>query len=151
MARPHPRTRPHPARRGTGPLRSRSGEACLLCEPLQPGVPNLKRYCKILIGCEESQTVVRRSPACMNSRLEIDGTKLPPFLAAKNLEPFINQIVIDRTKQVKFRRKTRKNRQPMLPRHPHAQVLAWWRSGTRATGKYPLRKIYSDRSEKGLC
>ncbi len=25
----------------------------------------------------------------MNSRLEIEGTKLPPFLASKNLEPYI--------------------------------------------------------------
>lgn len=43
-----------------------------------------------------------RSRKGMNSRLEIDGTKLPPFLAAKNLEPFISQLVIDRTKQVKY-------------------------------------------------
>jgi hypothetical protein len=38
----------------------------------------------------------------MNSRLEIDGTKLPPFIAAKNLEPFINQEFINLTKQVKY-------------------------------------------------
>lgn len=43
-----------------------------------------------------------RSRKGMNSRLEIDGTKLPPFLAAKNLEPYINQLVIDRTEQVKY-------------------------------------------------
>lgn len=47
-------------------------------------------------------TAFGRARKGMNSRLEIDGTKLPPFLAAKNLEPFINQIVIDRTKQVKY-------------------------------------------------
>lgn len=47
-------------------------------------------------------TAFGRSRKGMNSRLEIEGTKLPPFLAAKNLEPFINQIVIDRTKQVKY-------------------------------------------------
>ena len=33
----------------------------------------------------------------MNSRLEVDGTKIPPFLASKNLESYINQQVIDRT------------------------------------------------------
>lgn len=38
-----------------------------------------------------------------NSRLEIDGTKLPPFIAAKNLEPFIDQSFIDRTKTVSYR------------------------------------------------
>lgn len=39
----------------------------------------------------------------MNNRLEIDGTKLPPFLAAKNLEPFINQDLIERTGLVRYR------------------------------------------------
>lgn len=43
-----------------------------------------------------------RSRKGMNSRLEIDGTALPPFIAAKNLKPFINQLVIDRTKVVKY-------------------------------------------------
>lgn len=37
-----------------------------------------------------------------NSRLEIDGTKIPPFLAAKNLEPFINQEVLRRTRIIKY-------------------------------------------------
>ena len=39
----------------------------------------------------------------MNDRLEVEGTKLPPFLAAKNLEPFINQEVIARTKLIEYR------------------------------------------------
>lgn len=43
-----------------------------------------------------------RSRKGMNSRLEIEGTKLPPFLAAKNLEPYINQIVIGRTSLVRY-------------------------------------------------
>jgi hypothetical protein len=47
-------------------------------------------------------TAFGRSRKGMNSRLEIDGTRLPPFLAAKNLEPFINQNVIDRTRQVRY-------------------------------------------------
>lgn len=47
-------------------------------------------------------TVFGRSRKGMNSRLEIEGTKLPPFLAAKNLEIFINQDVIDRTKPIQY-------------------------------------------------
>lgn len=47
-------------------------------------------------------TAFGRSRKGMNSRLEIEGTKLPPFLAAKNLEPFISQLVIDRTKQIRY-------------------------------------------------
>lgn len=51
-----------------------------------------------------------RSRKGMNSRLEIDGTQLPPFIAAKNLRPYINQIVIERTRLVSYldggRRKT---------------------------------------------
>ena len=43
-----------------------------------------------------------RSRKGMNSRLEIEGTKLPPFLAAKNLEPFIHQGVIDRITPIKY-------------------------------------------------
>lgn len=47
-------------------------------------------------------TVFGRTRKGMNSRLEIEGTKLPPFLAAKNLEPYINQDVVDRTKPIKY-------------------------------------------------
>lgn len=47
-------------------------------------------------------TAFGRSRKGMNSRLEIEGTKLPPFLAAKNLEPFIHQGVIDRTTPIKY-------------------------------------------------
>jgi len=38
-----------------------------------------------------------------NSRLEIGGDQLPPFLAAKNLEPYIDQELIGRTKLIKYR------------------------------------------------
>lgn len=38
----------------------------------------------------------------MNSRLEIEGTKIPPFLASNNLAPLINQEVLDVTKQIEF-------------------------------------------------
>lgn len=38
----------------------------------------------------------------MNSRLEIDGTNLPPFIAAQNLKPYINQQLIERTALVSY-------------------------------------------------
>jgi hypothetical protein len=47
-------------------------------------------------------TAFGRARKGMNDRLQIDGTKLPPFLAAKNLEPFINQTVIERTTPIRY-------------------------------------------------
>lgn len=44
-----------------------------------------------------------RSRKGQNNRLEIDGTKLPPFVASKNLEPFIDQSVIAWTKVIEYR------------------------------------------------
>lgn len=38
----------------------------------------------------------------MNDRLEIDGTKIPPFIAAGNLKPLINSEIIEWTKPVYF-------------------------------------------------
>lgn len=38
-----------------------------------------------------------------NSRLEIGGDQIPSFLAAKNLEPYINQELIGRTKLIHYR------------------------------------------------
>ena len=32
----------------------------------------------------------------MNSRLEIDGKRIPPFLAAKNLEKYITPEVVEK-------------------------------------------------------
>lgn len=43
-----------------------------------------------------------RSRKGMNERLEIDGTKIPPFLAAKSLKNHINQRVLDRTKLIEY-------------------------------------------------
>lgn len=43
-----------------------------------------------------------RSRKGMNERLEIDGTKVPPFLAAKSLKEHINQTVIERTKLIQY-------------------------------------------------
>lgn len=47
-------------------------------------------------------TVFGRSRKGINSRLEIDGTKIPPFLAAKNIEPYINQEVIGWTTPILY-------------------------------------------------
>lgn len=38
----------------------------------------------------------------MNTRLEIEGTKLPPFIAAKNLEPYIDQSVMERARPIEY-------------------------------------------------
>lgn len=38
----------------------------------------------------------------MNSRLEIDGEKLPPFIAAGNLKPLINQEILELVKPLNF-------------------------------------------------
>ena len=48
-------------------------------------------------------TAFGRTRKGMNSRLEIEGTKLPPFLAAKNLEPYINQNVIKRAQPIFYK------------------------------------------------
>ena len=48
-------------------------------------------------------TAFGRARKGMNSRLEIDGTKIPPFLAAKNLEPFITQDIISRTALISYK------------------------------------------------
>ena len=45
----------------------------------------------------------KRSRKGINSRLEIDGTTIPPFLAAKNLKPYINQDVLSRTILIKYK------------------------------------------------
>lgn len=47
-------------------------------------------------------TAFGRARKGMNSRLEIEGTALPPFIAAKNLAPYINQTVIQRTALVQY-------------------------------------------------
>ena len=47
-------------------------------------------------------TAFGRSRKGMNDRLEIAGTKLPPFVAAKNLEPFITTGLLDRTIPIKY-------------------------------------------------
>lgn len=48
-------------------------------------------------------TAFGRARKGMNSRLEINGTKIPPFLAAKNLEPYITQDIISRTTLINYR------------------------------------------------
>ena len=41
-------------------------------------------------------------PRRANSRLEIDGIKVPAFMDASNLKPYITQDVIERIKPVKY-------------------------------------------------
>lgn len=39
---------------------------------------------------------------------EINGTKIPPFLAAKNLEPYVTKDVLERTKLIEYQDGTSK-------------------------------------------
>lgn len=48
-------------------------------------------------------TAFGRSRKGQNKRLEIDGTNLPPFIAAKNLEQFIDQALLDRIKVISYK------------------------------------------------
>lgn len=43
-----------------------------------------------------------RSRKGANNRLEIDGTNMPPFIAAKNLKPFINKDLLCRTNPITY-------------------------------------------------
>lgn len=72
----------------------RIGEAMLPCAVLDDGTR--------VLSAKSVFDAFGRSRKGMNSRLEIDGTKLPPFIAAKNLEPYINQSLIERTMQVYY-------------------------------------------------
>lgn len=45
----------------------------------------------------------KRSRKGMNTRLEISGTTIPPFLASKNLKPYINKEVLKRTALIKYK------------------------------------------------
>ncbi|MEG1159648.1 MAG: P63C domain-containing protein [Acidaminococcaceae bacterium] len=47
-------------------------------------------------------TAFGRTRKGMNDRLEIAGTKLPPFIAAKNLEPYITSEFMSRTMLIKY-------------------------------------------------
>lgn len=48
-------------------------------------------------------TAFQRARKGANDRLQIDGTNIPPFLAAKNLEPFIDKDLLQWTKPIKYR------------------------------------------------
>lgn len=71
-------------------------------------IGNIELDCVVLDSGERILTATSifkafgRARKGMNSRLEIDGTALPPFVAAKNLKPYINQILIERTRLVHY-------------------------------------------------
>ncbi len=48
-------------------------------------------------------TAFKRSRKGTNDRLEIEGTKLPPFIAAKNIKPFITKDILDKTKLIFYK------------------------------------------------
>lgn len=70
------------------------GEAELECAVLEDGTR--------VLSATSIFGAFGRSRKGMNSRLEIEGTKIPPFLAAKNLEPLMSQDVIDRTRLIEY-------------------------------------------------
>ena len=103
------KSKPQPAKSG--------GSNMPVKEPQKP--PKAMHWGKLPIGQLELDCVVLdngmrvltaksifeafgRARKGMNSRLEIDGTNLPPFIAAQNLKPFINQQLIERTTLVSY-------------------------------------------------
>ncbi|MCQ4105142.1 P63C domain-containing protein [Erwinia persicina] len=87
------------------------GDATLDCAVLEDGTR--------VLSATSIFNAFGRSRKGMNGRLEIDGTKIPPFLAAKNLESLITQDVIDRTKLITYIDGTKKKQgyaATLLPR-----------------------------------
>jgi conserved hypothetical protein len=70
------------------------GEISLDCAVLDNGVR--------VLSAASIFNAFGRSRKGMNTRLEIDGTQIPPFLAAKSLEPFITQEIIQRTRLIEY-------------------------------------------------
>lgn len=79
----------------------------LLSGPLPIGSVDLQ--CAVLddetriLSATSIFTAFKKRRQGMNDRLEIDGIKLPPFIAANNLKPYINQDVIGRIKLIEYR------------------------------------------------
>ena len=79
----------------------------LLSGPLPIG--NVDLQCAVLddetriLSATSIFTAFNKRRQGMNDRLEIDGIKLPPFIAANNLKPYINQDVIKRIKLIEYR------------------------------------------------
>lgn len=48
-------------------------------------------------------TAFKKARRGINDRLEIDGAKVPPFMAAKSLKPYITQDLIERSKLIEYR------------------------------------------------
>lgn len=71
-------------------------------------IGNVKLDCAVLddnsrvLTASSVFSAFHRSRKGMNSRLEIEGTKLPPFVAAKNLEPYISSDFLTRTMLIKY-------------------------------------------------
>lgn len=79
----------------------------LMTGPLPIG--NVDLHCAVLddetriLSATSIFAAFKRPRKGMNSRLEVDGTKIPPFLAAKNLETYITREILARTKLIEYR------------------------------------------------
>ncbi|PKL21349.1 MAG: hypothetical protein CVV48_08235 [Spirochaetae bacterium HGW-Spirochaetae-4] len=79
----------------------------LLSGPLPMG--NIDLQCAVLDDETRILTAAsifkafNKSRKGMNDRLEIEGTRLPPFIAAKNLEPYISKEIIERSKLIDYK------------------------------------------------
>jgi|TARA_B110000908_G_C10228219_1_gene439161 hypothetical protein len=72
-------------------------------------IADLDLHCAVLddetriLSATSIFSAFKRPRKGMNSRLEIGGTQLPPFLASKSLEPFISKELLERTKLIEYR------------------------------------------------
>ena len=84
-----------------------------LPKAIQPSIlklDNIELSCAVLDDKENTRVLTAtsifhafgRSRKGMNDRLEVGGTKMPPFLAAKNLKPHIKQELIVWTKPIRY-------------------------------------------------
>ena len=80
-----------------------------------------------------------------NNRLVVEGTRIPPFLASKCLEPYIGQDVIERTKVIEYldgKFKKRGYVASLLPKMCEIYLVA------RREGKLsPLQRRFAEQSE----
>lgn len=72
-------------------------------------IANIDLHCAVLddetriISATSIFKAFKRPRKGMNTRLTLGGDQIPPFLASKNLKPYLNQDIIGRTKLIQYR------------------------------------------------
>jgi hypothetical protein len=72
-------------------------------------IANIDLHCAVLddetriISATSIFAAFKRPRKGMNNRLTLGGDQIPPFLASKNLKPYLNQDIIGRTKLIHYR------------------------------------------------